>query len=231
MPFSMLKNTKINGVLFDLDGTLLDTAADLAEALNQVLISQKVKPLPVDAVRPFISSGVAGLLGLGLQIKVTDSIFPALRTQFLEYYSQHICDHTHLFSGVETLINYLQEKKWPWGIVTNKSDILTKQLIKKFPLLNKAKCIIAGDTLKYSKPHPQPLLEACQCIDCLPENCIYVGDAKRDIEAANAAGMYSLIAVYGFIGDNEDVDKWNASAKISSPLEIIQYLGQFHSKL
>jgi len=225
----MLKDAKINGVLFDLDGTLLDTAADLAGALNQVLISQSIKPLSVDAVRPFISSGVAGLLDLGLQIKVTDPIFTALRTQFLEYYNQHICDHTHLFSGVEALINYLQEKKWPWGIVTNKSANLTQRLINEFPLLNTAKCIISGDTLKYSKPHPQPLLHACLYIDCLPENCIYVGDAKQDIEAANTAGMYSLIALYGFIGDKEDVNKWNASAMISSPLDIVEYLTQLHS--
>ena len=219
----------INGILFDLDGTLLDTAADLAAALNYVLKSQRKQPLSIDNIRPAISTGVAGLLKLGLQIEVNDPIFPQLRKQFLDYYTQHICVFTHLFPGVEILINYLQEKKWPWGIVTNKSTILTKPLIKKFPLLNKAKCIIAGDTLKYSKPHPQPLLHACRCIDCLPENCIYVGDAKRDIEAANAAGMSSLIALYGYIDSKEDVNKWAATAKISSPLDIIEYLGQFHS--
>ncbi|MGC1854706.1 MAG: HAD-IA family hydrolase [Candidatus Aquirickettsiella sp.] len=220
---------RINGVLFDLDGTLLDTAADLAAALNHVLISQQAKPLSVNDVRPAISSGVAGLLNLGLQINIKDPIFPSLRKQFLDYYAQHICVHTHLFPGVETLINYLQEKKWPWGIVTNKSALLTEQLIKKFPLLNKAKCIIAGDTLKYSKPHPQPLLHACKCITCLPEQCVYVGDAKRDIEAANAAGMYSLIALYGYINSKDDINKWAATDKISSPLDIIKYLGQFHS--
>lgn len=231
MSFSHSNKTKINGILFDLDGTLLDTSADLAAALNNVLISQKVSPLSVIDIRPAISSGVAGLLNLGLQIKKQDPIFPSLRKQFIDYYTQHICVHTHLFPGVEILINYLQEKKYPWGIVTNKSSALTEHLIKNFLLLSKAKCIIAGDTLKYSKPHPQPLLHACQCIDCLPENCIYVGDAKRDIEAANAAGIYSLIALYGFIGDKEDVNKWNASAKISTPLDIIKYLEQFHSGL
>jgi N-acetyl-D-muramate 6-phosphate phosphatase len=231
MPFSTLKHTKINGILFDLDGTLLDTAADLAAALNQVLKSQQTKPLPIEAIRPVISSGVAGLLNLGLQITVEDPIFPILRTQFLDYYSQHICVHTHLFPGVETLINYLQEEKWPWGIVTNKSAILTAHLIKEFPLLNTAKCIIAGDTLKYSKPHPQPLLHACKCIACLPENCVYVGDAKRDIEAANAAGIYSLIALYGYINDKENINTWNASANITTPLDIINYLKQIRSNI
>lgn len=229
MSSSILKHAKIKGVLLDLDGTLLDTAADLAAALNQVLISQHTKPLTIDTIRPAISSGVTGLLNLGLKIEVQDPIFPSLRKQFLDYYSQHICVHTHLFPGVEILINYLQKEKWPWGIVTNKSALLTECLIKNFPLLSKAKCIIAGDTLKYSKPHPQPLLHACACIACLPENCVYVGDAKRDIEAANAAGMYSLIALYGYINSNEDVTKWSATAKISSPLDIIEYLSQFHS--
>ena len=231
MPLSTLKHAKIGGVLFDLDGTLLDTAADLAAALNQVLISQQAKPLSVNDVRPAISSGVAGLLNLGLQINIKDPIFPSLRKQFLDYYAQHICVHTHLFQGVETLINYLQEKKWPWGIVTNKSAILTEQLIKKFPLLNKAKCIIAGDTLKYSKPHPQPLLHASICIACLPEHCVYVGDAKRDIEAANAANMHSLIALYGYINDKEDINTWNASASITSPADIIKYLNLARSNI
>lgn len=231
MPFSTLKHAKIGGVLFDLDGTLLDTAADLTAALNHVLISQQAKPLSVNDVRPAISSGVAGLLKLGLQINIKNPIFPSLRKQYLDYYTQHICVHTHLFPGVETLINYLQEKKLPWGIVTNKSAILTEQLIKKFPLLNKAKCIIAGDTLKYSKPHPQPLLHASKCIACLPEHCVYVGDAERDIEAANAAGMQSLIALYGYISDKEDVNDWNANASIATPLDIIKYLNLARSNI
>ncbi len=219
----ILKHTKIDGLLFDLDGTLLDTAADLTAALNHVLELKQLKPLSLDEVRPSISTGVAGLLNLG-GITTKDPIFAILRQKFLDYYRQHICMHTHLFPEVETLINYLQEKKWAWGIVTNKSASLTENLISKFPLLNNANCIIAGDTLKYSKPHPLPLLHGCDCIGCLPKNCIYIGDAKSDIEAANAAGMFSLIALYGFIDANEDVDNWNASAKISSPLDIIQYL-------
>lgn len=226
MSFLTSKPTKINGILFDLDGTLLDTAADLAEALNHVLRSQHIKALPIDAIRPFISSGVIGLLKLGLNIQITDPIFPVLRAQFLDYYSQHICVHTHLFPGVESLIHYLQEKKWPWGIVTNKSEFLTQHLVKKFPLFKKARCIISGDTLNYSKPHPQPLLHASQCIGCSPKNCIYVGDAKGDIDAANAAGMLSLLALYGFIQNESDINQWNASEKVSSPLEIIGYLNQ-----
>lgn len=223
MSFLTLKHTKIAGILFDLDGTLLDTAADLAAALNYVLKLKKLKPLSADEIRSSISTGASGLLNRG-GITTKDHFFPSLRKHFLDYYAQHICDHTRFFAGIETLINYLQEKKLAWGIVTNKSANLTDALVSKFPLLNNANCIIAGDTLKYSKPHPMPLLHACDCIGCLPKNCIYVGDAKSDIEAANAAGLFSLIALYGFIDANEDVDTWNASAKISSPLDIIQYL-------
>lgn len=223
MSFLILKHTKIDGLLFDLDGTLLDTAADLTAAVNHVLTLKQLKPLSINEARPSISNGVSGLLNLG-GFTTKDPIFPSLRQKFLDYYRQHICIHTHLFPEVETLINYMQEKKLAWGIVTNKSANLTEDLISQFPLLNNANCIIAGDTLKYSKPHPLPLLHASNCIGCLPKNCIYVGDAKSDIEAANAAGMFSLIALYGYIGANEDVDNWNASAKISSPLEIIQYL-------
>lgn len=223
MLFSTLKHTKINGILFDLDGTLLDTAADLAAALNHVLKLKQLNPLPVNEVRPYISTGVTGLLNLG-GIDTKAPIFSSLRQKFLDYYHQHICIHTHLFPNVETLINYLQEKELAWGIVTNKSASLTKELISKFPLLSNAKCIIAGDTLRYSKPHPLPLLHACDCIGCHPQNCIYVGDAKSDIEAANAAGMFSLIALYGFIAESENVDNWDASATISSPLDVIQYL-------
>ena len=155
-------HAKIQGILFDLDGTLLDTAGDLAATLNKVLASQQIKPLHFDTIRPAISTGISGLLALGLNIKEQDPAFPSLRQQFINYYKQHICVYTHLFPGIETLINYLQENKWPWGIVTNKSSALTIDLVKQFPSLNSAKCIIAGDTLKHSKPHPQPLLHACQ---------------------------------------------------------------------
>ncbi len=221
---SILMNARINGILFDLDGTLLDTAGDLAATLNQVLASQRLKPLHFDAIRSAISSGVSGLLALGLNIKEQDPAFPSLHQQFIGYYKQHICVYTHLFPGIETLINYLQENKWPWGIVTNKSSALTIDLVKQFPVLNSAKCIIAGDTLKHSKPHPQPLLHACQYLKCIPEHCIYIGDAQCDIEAANAAGMYSLIAYYGYIHPKEDINAWNANAIISSPLDVIAHL-------
>jgi N-acetyl-D-muramate 6-phosphate phosphatase len=218
--------TKIHGVLFDLDGTLLDTAPDLAAALNATLLSQHNKPLPLTIIRPVISEGVAGLLKLGFNITNENVAFPNLYKQLIAYYSQYICEYTQLFPDVDTLIHYLQKNHLPWGIVTNKTMALATKLIDHFPLLKKATCIIAGDTLEYSKPHPKPLLHACECIQCIPKNCLYVGDAKQDIKAANAAGMPSAVALYGYIGNQEDPATWEASTMISTPLSLIDCLKQ-----
>ncbi len=221
-------NTKpeIKAVLFDLDGTLLDTAPDLAATLNAILLTQQAKPLPLTSIRPFISEGVAGLLKLGLNITDKNPEFLRLSKQFLNYYSQHSCKQTQLFPGIATLIHYLQKNHLTWGIVTNKSTALTTTLVNHFPLLKKAKCIIAGDTIEYSKPHPKPLLYACECISGIPENCVYIGDAKRDIEAANAAGMRSLVALYGYIPSKKEAATWKASAMLDTPLAIIDWLKQ-----
>jgi 2-phosphoglycolate phosphatase len=217
---------KINGVLFDLDGTLLDTAPDLAATLNTLLLAQQHPPLPLSTIRPVISQGVAGLLKLGFNITENDTAFPSLCQQFIEYYSQHSCEHTRLFSGVDKLIDHLETNHFSWGIVTNKSMALTTTLINHFSLLKKAKCTVAGDTLAYSKPHPKPLLHACECIKSTPKHCVYIGDATRDIEAANAAGMSSLIAAYGYITDKKELESWHANAMIDTPLEIIDWLNQ-----
>lgn len=224
-PSASLK-PKINGVLFDLDGTLLDTAPDLAAALNAILLNQHYQPLPLASIRPTVSEGAAGLLKLGFNITDQNSRLPNLRKQFIEYYGRHICKHTQLFPHIDTVIHYLQEHNLSWGIVTNKSTTLTTKLLNYFPLLKKARCIIAGDTLEYSKPHPKPLLHACECISCIPENCVYIGDAKRDIEAANAAKLHSLIALYGYIPSKEDTKSWKASGMVDTPLAIIDWLKQ-----
>ncbi|BBB15645.1 phosphoglycolate phosphatase-like protein [Candidatus Rickettsiella viridis] len=217
---------KIDAVLFDLDGTLLDTASDLAATLNALLLAQQLPPLPLSAIRPMISEGAAGLLKLGFNLSEKDPKFPRLRQQFIEYYSQHSCEQTQLFAGVDTLIDHLETNHVAWGIVTNKSEALTMPLIEHFPLLKKAKCIVGGDTLSHSKPHPKPLLHACECIKSTPKHCVYIGDAKRDIDAANAAGMRSLIALYGYIPNQAELNSWHATAMINTPLELIDWLKQ-----
>ncbi|WP_218813822.1 phosphoglycolate phosphatase [Rickettsiella endosymbiont of Dermanyssus gallinae] len=218
------RSEKIEAVLFDLDGTLLDTAPDLAATLNALLLAQQHPSLPLSVIRPVISEGAAGLLKLGFNISEKDPEFPDLRQQFIEHYSQHSCEQTQLFSGVDKLIHHLETNHVAWGIVTNKSMALTMPLIEHFSLLKKAKCIVAGDTLNYSKPHPKPLLHACECVKSTPKNCVYIGDAKRDIDAANAAGMHSLIALYGYIPNKNELKSWNASAMLNTPLELIDWL-------
>jgi N-acetyl-D-muramate 6-phosphate phosphatase len=219
--------TKITAILFDLDGTLLDTAPDLANALNHILIAKKIEPLPVTAIRSVISEGAAGLLKLGLNISTHDSEYSQTHEQLIDYYSQHICHQTQLFPGVTTLLHYLEKNNIPWGIVTNKSTSLTSQLINSFPLLKKAKCIIAGDTLEYNKPHPKPLLHASECMQQAPENCLYVGDAQRDIKSAKAAGMLSAVALYGYINKKTNPKRWEANLMFNSPLELIVWLKTF----
>lgn len=215
---------KIDAVLFDLDGTLLDTAPDLAATLNALLLAQQQPPLPLSVIRPIISEGAAGLLKLGFNISEKDSAFPPLRQQFIEYYSQHSCEQSQLFAGVDKLIHHLETNHIAWGIVTNKSVALTMPLIEHFSLLKKAKCIVGGDTLSFSKPHPKPLLHACECIKSTPKHCVYIGDAKRDIDAANAAGMFSLIALYGYITTKKETESWGANASIDKPIALIDWL-------
>lgn len=226
MPLKPPQTEKIDAVLFDLDGTLLDTAPDLAATLNALLRTQHLPPLPLSSIRPLVSAGVAGLLKLGFDINETTPTFPYLRQAFIKYYSQHSTELTQLFPDVDKVINYLEINHIKWGIVTNKLMALTTPLINHFPLLKKAQCIVAGDTLAYSKPHPKPLLYACDSMQCMPKNCVYLGDAKKDIAAANAAGMYSLVALYGYIPLEEQVKSWNASAMIHTPLALIDWLTQ-----
>jgi 2-phosphoglycolate phosphatase len=220
---------KITAVLFDLDGTLLDTAPDLSGTLNALLSAEHLQPLPLAEIRPSLSEGIAGLLKLGFNITDENSVFSSLRQRFLKHYSQHICDHTQLFPGIDKLIHYLQKNNLLWGIVTSKSTVLTTQLIKYFPLLEQAQCIIGGDTLAYSKPHPQPLLHACECLGCIPENCVYIGDSQRDIDAARSAGMRSLIALYGYIPSKKTAESWKANAIVHTPFDIIDWLRYINS--
>ncbi len=219
-------NSKITAVLFDLDGTLLDTAPDLAGALNALLLARRSPQLPLTTIRRKVSEGTAGLLKLGFNVTDQSPIFSGLQQQFIEYYGQHICDKTQLFSGIEELIDYLQKNCLPWGIVTNKSMTLTTKLIEHFALLQKANCIIGGDTLAHNKPHPKPLLHACECLVCLPANCVYIGDSQQDIEAARSAGMRSLVALYGYIPSEKLAKSWKANAMMHTPLNIIDWLKQ-----
>lgn len=214
------------GVLFDLDGTLLDTANDLGESLNYVLSLYDFPPVAREKYRPVASDGSTGLLNLGFQEKIHDYDFDELRQIFLTHYENNIAHHTSAYEGVAELIQYLDEQNIPWGIVTNKPIGLTKILLPFFPIFNACKSIVGGDSLPERKPHPAPLFHAAQEMGVAAQDCLYIGDAPRDIEAGNAANMYSMVALWGYIEDTSVCDQWQANQMCETPQEIIKFLAQ-----
>ncbi len=214
----------IKGVLFDLDGTFADTAPDLGAALNHVLQLHQLSPLPLATIRPQASHGSAGLLGLGFGITPDDSRFNSLRDEFLAHYTAHICEHTTTFAGISQLIDYIELSQIPWGIVTNKPHRFTVPLMQALGYADRASCLVSGDTCAHAKPHPMPMLHAAQLINVSPEHCLYLGDDKRDMDAANAAGMQGIIAEYGYIDPKASLDSWLATGQIESPLELLRYI-------
>lgn len=220
----MDSNNSIQAVLFDLDGTFADTAPDLAAALNLVLEEEGKQPLPFEKIRPHVSHGGIALIKLGFNIKPEDPDFARLRQRFLSIYEENISVLTTLFDGIEELLQMLESKKIPWGIVTNKPGWLTDPLMEQLNMHKRAATIVSGDTTDKSKPHPAPLFFACTQINCNPAQCIYVGDAERDIIAGKAAGMYTLTALFGYIEEHESPESWGADAMISHPKEIAGYL-------
>jgi 2-phosphoglycolate phosphatase len=214
----------IRAVLFDLDGTLADTALDLGFALNEQRRLHGLPPLPFETIRPQASHGARGLLKLGFGIASADRNFERMRTEYLDLYEQHICDHTVLFAGIAELLDTLEERGLKWGIVTNKPARFTLPLMKKLGLSDRAACIVSGDTTANSKPHPEPLLTAAMQIGIAPAACLYVGDAERDVEAAVAAGMRALIADYGYLAEDDRPETWGAHGRIAHPLDVVQFL-------
>ncbi|REL26594.1 phosphoglycolate phosphatase [Thalassotalea euphylliae] len=215
------KPLKYHGVLFDLDGTLLDTANDLGEALNAILANHNQPLVERARYRPVASDGAKGLLELGFGEQLALFDYEQLRAEFLDYYQHHIAVHTTLYPGIETLIEALDANQIPWGIVTNKPIGLTSLLLPHFPLLDSAGSVLGGDSLAQRKPHPAPLLKAAEEIGIAPEHCIYVGDAPRDIEASNAAGMYSIIANWGYIPAEANTQQWHAQMSCDHPGEML----------
>ncbi|MFZ6799478.1 HAD family hydrolase [Undibacterium sp. Di24W] len=207
-------------VLFDLDGTLADTAPDLAAAVNLMRTKRALDPAPYLSLRPFASAGARGLIGAGFQITPEHPDYESMRLEFLANYEAAIAIHSQLFSGVEELLNGLGQLNLTWGIITNKAERFTNPLIPQIGLENAA-CVISGDTTAHAKPHPEPLLEAARRINVKPSECWYVGDDLRDIQAAQAAGMTSIAAAWGYCGATEPTH-WKADAILDSPLELLE---------
>lgn len=214
----------IRAVLFDFDGTLADTAPDLGGALNHLRISHNLPPLPLALTRTEASAGARGLLGLGFNIKPGDSGYDTLREAFLDYYADHLNDHTRLFPGVAELLDHLDRRHTPWGIVTNKPARFTLPLLQQLGLGDRPACVISGGDTTHSKPHPEPLLSASRALSLQPSECIYLGDDIRDVEASLAAGMEPVVAMYGYLGNGQPPDTWGARYLIDQPLQLLDYL-------
>lgn len=215
----------IKAVLFDLDGTLLDSAPDLGFAANQLRIARGVEPLPQMHYRPFVGTGARGMLRIALGVTPETPDFEALKEEFFVAYEQCMGQHSQLFEEVPLVLQALQAHGLAWGIVTNKSERFTLPIVQASPPLLAAEAVVGGDTTPHSKPHPAPLLEAAQRIGVLPAQCIYVGDDERDMVAARAAGMHAVAAAYGYLGGVQSVQEWKPDAIINSPRELAQLLG------
>ena len=213
---------KIKTVLFDLDGTLADTAPDLAGALNHVLKAHNYEPLPYETIRPHVSHGGVALTTLGFGEHHPE--FDSLYKELLAHYENNIANETTLFEGMSDLLSNLEANNLNWGVVTNKPTWLTAPLMQALNLTTRAATIVSGDTLEQRKPHPAPILYACNQAGSEAAECIYVGDAERDIAAGNAAGMPSVVALFGYIAESDKPGEWNAHASINHPKEILSII-------
>jgi N-acetyl-D-muramate 6-phosphate phosphatase len=211
--------------LFDLDGTLLDTAPDLTAALNVLLAEERRAALSLATVRPHVSTGAIAVVHTGFpEIEVGSAGFEALRLRFLDHYRAAVAVHTRLFPGFEQVLATLEAHALPWGVITNKAGWLTEPLLDALGLRARAACVVSGDTLKVRKPHPDPLLLAAARIGVAAADCVYVGDALRDVQAARAAGMVPLGARYGYLNETEQPESWPVAGWLDEPQDLLPWL-------
>lgn len=209
-------------ILFDLDGTLADTAPDLAAALNRLRNDHGLSSTPFEQLRPFTSAGARGMIGAAFGLKPGDPDYDELRIRFLDHYADALAVNSTLFDGIPALLKDLRQRRLGWGVVTNKAARFTDPLISQIGLED-ADCVISGDTTAHSKPHPAPLLEAARRLGLQPHQCWYVGDDLRDIQAGRAAGMTTVAVAWGYCGDSEPTS-WEADALIDTPLQLLTLL-------
>lgn len=219
-----MPSSRIRTVLFDLDGTLLDTAPDLAYALNETLRAFGKEPLPYAIIRPVVSHGGIALIRLGFDLGPEDEGYQPRREFLLDTYRRNIARETRPFAGMDELLDTLERQGLNWGVVTNKPAWLTEPLLQELNLYERAAVVVSGDTLNERKPHPAPMLLACERAGSQAHECLYVGDAKRDIEAGHNAGMATLVALFGYIGDADDPHAWGADALVETPEDILHWL-------
>jgi phosphoglycolate phosphatase len=199
----------------------------MAQALNLLLKENNYEPLPFDTIRPWVSHGGLALVRLGFGEETGDLELENLRRRFLEIYAENLCRETHLFPGISQLLAMLSENGFNWGVVTNKPGYLTEPLVAQLTIQPPPACIVSGDTTTNRKPHPEPMLLACKQAGSDPHECLYVGDAERDIHAGKQAGMKTLVALFGYITDSEDPKTWGADGMIRAPMEVFDWLKQY----
>ncbi len=214
----------VRAVLFDLDGTLADSAPDLAAAVNRVRADEGLAPVDPLPMRPYASSGARGLLLAGMGVTSSHPRYTALRESFLAHYEAGLAERTSLFEGVEAMLDGLEARGLAWGIVTNKATRYTVPVIAHLDLTLRAGVVVSGDTTAHPKPHPAPLLHAARAIRAEPAECIYVGDDLRDIDAGRAAGMRTLVARWGYMGVDAEPDRWPADAWLDEPGDILRWI-------
>ena len=213
----------IEAVLFDLDGTLIDTAPDMGGALINLMREEGLEPLSLDAIRPYVSQGGLVLTRMGFAGKVPEAEIEPLRQRFLQHYRAIIAEQSRLFDGYEAILRELETRSIPWGIVTNKPEWLTMPLLEQLNLSQRVGVVIGGDTLAHRKPHPMPLTVAAERLRVDRNRCVYVGDDERDIVAGKAAGMKTLVANYGYIEHGTRTDAWGADGYIECPADLMQH--------
>jgi phosphoglycolate phosphatase len=220
----MMAGDAIQAVLFDLDGTLIDSAPDLGAAADQMRTDRGLPSLPLESYRHMAGAGARGMLGIAFGITPDAPDFVPLREEFYVNYESRMLRNTLVFDGVAELVEALHARRLRWGVVTNKSKRFTDPLTRAMPLFHTARAIVSGDTTPHAKPHPEPLFEAARRLGVDAARCIYVGDDERDMAAGRAAGMRTVAATYGYMGTEADVTLWEADAAIASPLELLKLL-------
>ncbi len=214
----------VQAVLFDLDGTLIDSAPDLAGTANDLRQRRNLPPLPYAAYRPHGGSGARGMLGVAFGLTPGELGYNELRDEFLVHYATRSLVETRVFEAAATLLSALDAMGLPWGIVTNKALHLAEPIARALPPLQRAAALVGGDSTPHLKPHPAPLLEAARRLGMAPEQCVYVGDDPRDIQAGRAAGMATLAAAWGYLGADLPVQAWRADAVLAEADELLQWL-------
>jgi phosphoglycolate phosphatase len=216
---------RLGAVLFDLDGTLVDSAPDLAGACNEMRVERGLAPLPYERLRRMVGSGARGMVGTSFGLVPDSPGYVELRDEFLARYEARMTRETKVFDEMVPVLAWLERERLPWGIVTNKATRFAVPLVAALGLAQRAAALVCGDTVAHSKPHPAPLLEAARRLGLAPGDCAYVGDDRRDVDAGRAAGMLTVVAAWGYLGEGDAPQEWGADHLIARPDELPQLIG------